>query len=61
MSGGINMNCAVYRTEASGDEPEGFVVNNILWDGVSEWSAPDGCAVIKDPGRKLPIGSIYKP
>lgn len=39
--------------------PQGYVWNNILWDGVSEWSPPEGSAVIEDDARNYPIGATY--
>jgi|GEM_PF-3114595 len=52
---------AVYRTTASGNEPVGYVTNNIMWDGVSNWAPGAGFAVVADPDRLYPIGSIYAP
>lgn len=49
---------------ASGRDPErpqGYVWNRILWDGITEWSPPDGSSVVSDPDGKYPIGSIYTP
>ncbi|GBQ38901.1 hypothetical protein [Komagataeibacter europaeus] len=50
---------AVYLTAASGGNPAGCVVNNVLWDGTASWTPPAGTAAIADPGRRYPIGSGY--
>ncbi|WP_162993504.1 hypothetical protein [Asaia bogorensis] len=52
-------NYAVYLTEATHEGPVGYVLNNILWDGVSKWAPPSGQAVITDPDCKYPIGSTF--
>jgi len=54
-------NYAVYRVTASGDQPAGYVVNNILWDGISTYQPGEGLLLIADPGRAYPIGSVYAP
>jgi len=50
---------AVYRTVADGDQPIGYVANNILWDGVSSYEPGNGLAMVADPDRLYPIGSTY--
>ncbi|MFT8897108.1 MAG: hypothetical protein ABF968_09135 [Acetobacter sp.] len=52
-------NYAVYRTSVSGSEAVGYVVNAIVWDGVTPYSPGDGLAVLADPDGKYLIGSTY--
>ncbi|MFT9385513.1 hypothetical protein [Acetobacter sp.] len=52
-------NYIVYRTEASGDEGIGYVVNAIMWDGTGSLSPGDGLAIVADAKGDYPIGSIY--
>ncbi|GAN83789.1 hypothetical protein F1645_16390 (plasmid) [Novacetimonas hansenii] len=52
---------AVYLTTATGTNSVGYVVDNVLWDGASAWTPPEGTAVVADPDRKYPIGSTYDP
>lgn len=54
---------AVYLTAAttvSGTAREsGYVINRIVWDGISAWTPGDGYAVVADPNNLYPIGSTY--
>jgi hypothetical protein len=50
---------AVYRTVASGAEGVGYVVNNIVWDGVSAIALGTGVTAVADPDRQYLIGSTY--
>ncbi|AQS84016.1 hypothetical protein A0U92_03665 [Acetobacter aceti] len=52
-------NYAVYRTSVSGSEAAGYVVNAIVWDGVTSYSPGDGLALVADPDGKYPVGSTY--
>ncbi|MBM9400393.1 hypothetical protein JUN65_02135 [Gluconacetobacter azotocaptans] len=53
------MNYILYRTVAAGDEPVGYVVNVIVYDGTSPLPLPSGVAVAADAARQYPIGSVY--
>lgn len=50
---------AVYRTVASGEQPIGYVVNRVLWNGQSEYIPGKGLELVSDPVNAYPIGSIY--
>lgn len=52
---------AVYLIQAADNHPTGYVVNNILWDGLAKWAPPAGQAAIADPDGKYPVGSLYTP
>lgn len=54
-----SQNYAVYRTIASGSEAVGYVVNVIVWDGISTYSPGTGLALVADPDGKYLIGSTY--
>jgi hypothetical protein len=30
-------------------------INRILWDGESDWQAPEGCTAVADPDNLYPI------
>ena len=51
---------AVYRTEASGEQPIGYVVNRVLWDGQSEYIPGAGLELVSDPANAYPNGSTYQ-
>lgn len=48
-----------YRTVASGEQGAGYVVNAVVWDGVTPFMPGDGLALVPDPDGKYPIGSTY--
>lgn len=50
---------AVYRTVAFGEQPIGYVVNRVLWNGQSEYIPGAGLELISDPTNTYPIGSVY--
>lgn len=52
-------NYAVYRTIASGSQAAGYVVNVIVWDGVTTFDPGEGFSLVADPGGKYLIGSTY--
>ena len=34
---------------------QGVCINRIVWDGVSDWSPPDGCTAVADPDCLYPL------
>jgi len=52
-------NYAIYRTESGNGQNVGYVVNNILWDGISSYKPGSDLAMVADPDRLYPIGSTY--
>lgn len=47
------------------EEATGLVVNAIVWDGIAEWSPPEGCIVLESevagPGWTYGNGQFYPP
>ena len=48
-----------YRAVPHESEAVGYVVNAIVWDGVTPFMPGDGLALAPDPDGKYPIGSTY--
>lgn len=36
-------------------DAEGRCIDRCLWDGETEWQAPEGCTVVLDPDCEYPI------
>ncbi|GBR00570.1 hypothetical protein [Acetobacter oeni] len=49
----------VYRTAASEDQAAGYIVNAVMWDGITNYSPGSGLALAADPAGQYPIGGSY--
>lgn len=41
-------------------DDDGNIVNVIIWDGVSQWSPPEGCTAVRCGENLCAIGGTYK-
>lgn len=54
-------NYVLYRTQALGWQPAGYVIMAMMLPDAGAFTPPAGMAMGLDADRKYPVGSIYTP